>query len=151
MGMDVYGKEPTNETGKYFRRNVWGWHPLWELCCFIAPGVAGAVEHGHTNDGDGLGTEQSRVLAALLRVALENGEINRYVKARDERLSQLPDKTCMLCKGTGKRMDMKVENGCNGCNGKGKERPHQTFYSVDRTDVKEFAAFLETCGGFRIC
>lgn len=25
MGMDVYGKEPTSETGKYFRNNVWWW------------------------------------------------------------------------------------------------------------------------------
>jgi len=27
--------------------------------------------------------------------------------------------TCWLCRGTGKRIDMVVENGCNGCQGKG--------------------------------
>lgn len=27
--------------------------------------------------------------------------------------------TCFLCKGTGKRPDMEVENGCNGCAGTG--------------------------------
>jgi len=28
-------------------------------------------------------------------------------------------KVCDLCGGTGKRVDMVVENGCNGCQGKG--------------------------------
>ncbi len=27
--------------------------------------------------------------------------------------------TCDLCRGTGKRTDMEVQNGCNGCAGKG--------------------------------
>jgi hypothetical protein len=29
MGMDVYGKAPTVEEGKYFRNNLWWWRPLW--------------------------------------------------------------------------------------------------------------------------
>jgi hypothetical protein len=28
MGFDVYGKAPTAREGEYFRRNIWGWHPL---------------------------------------------------------------------------------------------------------------------------
>ena len=39
MGMDVYGRKPKNETGEYFRRNVWGWHPLWEYCCEANPEI----------------------------------------------------------------------------------------------------------------
>jgi hypothetical protein len=36
MGMDVYGRQPTSEAGKYFRANVWSWRPIHlliiELC-----------------------------------------------------------------------------------------------------------------------
>jgi hypothetical protein len=36
MGMDVYGRQPTSEAGKYFRSNVWSWRPIHlliiELC-----------------------------------------------------------------------------------------------------------------------
>ena len=35
MGMDVYGKEPKNETGEYFRSNVWWWRRLWDFVCDI--------------------------------------------------------------------------------------------------------------------
>ena len=31
MGMDVYGRRPTSEAGKYFRANVWSWHPIHAL------------------------------------------------------------------------------------------------------------------------
>ena len=32
MGMDVYGRKPKNETGEYFRANVWSWRPIYWLC-----------------------------------------------------------------------------------------------------------------------
>jgi hypothetical protein len=28
MGMDVYGKKPTTEEGKYFHNSASSWHPL---------------------------------------------------------------------------------------------------------------------------
>jgi len=31
MGMDVYGKDPKNEEGKYFRANLWSWRPIQML------------------------------------------------------------------------------------------------------------------------
>ena len=62
MGMDVYGVDPTTEDGAYFRRNVWGWRPLWTLVECIAEDVefeAIADVSGHFNDGDGLGAIDS--------------------------------------------------------------------------------------------
>ena len=35
MGMDVYGREPEKELGKYFRSNVWWWRPLWNYTAEI--------------------------------------------------------------------------------------------------------------------
>ena len=36
MGMDVFGKNPTDEKGAYFRNNVWFWHPLWDYCLHLS-------------------------------------------------------------------------------------------------------------------
>ena len=33
MGMDVYGENPKNEKGEYFRNNVWWWRPLGDFVC----------------------------------------------------------------------------------------------------------------------
>lgn len=43
------------------------------------------------------------------------GRLDNYDPEKDPKNIE----TCDLCKGTGKREDMKVENGCNGCLGKG--------------------------------
>ena len=150
MGMDVYGKSPDCKTGEYFRRNVWGWHPLAEYCLHAAPELVEKIQHLHSNDGDGLGKRDSQKLAVILRQEIESGSFQRYADARNARLNALPDQTCEYCKGTGKRTDMEVPNGCNACDGKGKIRPFITSYDVDLNDVKEFADFLEHCGGFEI-
>ena len=31
MGMDIYGRKPTSEAGKYFRANIWSWRPIHAL------------------------------------------------------------------------------------------------------------------------
>jgi hypothetical protein len=40
---------------------------------------------------------------------------------------------------------------CNGCSGEGKTDAWETNYQLDLDDIKEFAEFLENCGGFEIC
>jgi hypothetical protein len=155
MGMDVYGNAPTAEVGTYFRRNVWGWHPLWEYVEDRHPEIACLVEHGHTNDGDGLDDEDSAELARRLREDLASGEVARYVADRDAFHEMLPDEVCGICEGTGQRPDglYGVEwkkAGCNGCEDKGTKRPPATWYYLEVQDVAEFAEFLESCGGFRI-
>jgi len=52
MGMDVYGIAPIAEVGKYFRNNIWWWHPLWNYVQEVAPHLTEGV-NGHFNDGDG--------------------------------------------------------------------------------------------------
>ncbi len=31
MGLDVYGRNPDSDAGKYFRANVWSWRPIHAL------------------------------------------------------------------------------------------------------------------------
>jgi len=156
MGMDVFGKAATAEVGEYFRRNVWGWHPLWEYVERNHADIGYAVEHAHTNDGDGLDEAGSLELAQRLRNDLATGKAAEYVRERDEFLNALPSLTCNICEGTGQRPDGLygvewTKPGCNGCDGTGESRPYETYYSLDVQDIEEFTDFLEACGGFSIC
>lgn len=172
MGMDVYGKNPTSEAGEYFRANVWWWHPLWEYCENKFPELAGKVEHGHTNDGDGLDGEDSKRLAGLIRESIKNGEASAYNGERNAWLAGLERPECELCSGTGIRSDeVGIQNGmpervlepevaivlgrtngwCNGCRGEGHTDAWETNYRFDLEVLAEFADFLDTCGGFEIC
>jgi hypothetical protein len=54
MGMDVIGRAPTSERGKYFENNSSWWHPLATYCKEVAPEIVSGCRHWHTNDGDGL-------------------------------------------------------------------------------------------------
>jgi hypothetical protein len=172
MGMDVYGKNPTNEVGAYFRRNVWGWHPLWNYCETVHSEIAGAVEHGHSNDGDGLDGTASVELGNAILSAIADGTAQRYIDERNAYLANLPRLDCELCNATGIRTDeIGVQNKmpeyklsaelaillgrdkgwCNACSGEGKKESWETNYEVELDDLKQFADFLLNCGGFEIC
>lgn len=172
MGMDVYGKEPATEKGTYFRRNVWGWRPLWQYVEDNHPEIAELVKYAQSNDGDGLNKAKSLQLAKLLNEDVISGKTKEYVQSRNEYLANLPLLDCELCGATGIRTDeIGIQNGmperelspehaslygrtkgyCNGCGGAGKKEDWQTSYYLDESDVVEFAEFLEHCGGFEIC
>lgn len=164
MGMDVYGKNPTAEVGEYFRRNVWGWHPLWDLASVLAPDLIDdeLLKTGHYNDGAGMDADGAKALAKRLRESLDNGVATSHVDQFQAGKKALPDEKCDLCDETGARTDavgkkygFDKPNGCNGCRNDtesppGYHRPFVTAYDVDLGDVMEFAAFLEESGGFEI-
>lgn len=161
MGMDVFGKNPKNETGKYFRNNIWYWRPLADLCVTLAPEVCAPCKHWQSNDGDGLDAAGAEALAIVLRRKMADGTIARYVEERDRYLAGLPDEPCEICGGKGHRTDELARKlgfdqrdgkplPCNGCEGRGVRRPFVTHYPCDIENITEFASFLEACGGFEI-
>lgn len=170
MGMDVSGRKAKTGAGVYFRRNVWGWHPLATLVCKLAPRITCHCRRWHSNDGDGLSATNADRLATVLDAALASGKVAMLVALRVARLRRLPDVTCTWCDGTGIRSDeVGREHGlnqrtiddvghprhgqkgwCNGCDGRGSERPRETFYRVHEDDIREFAVFVKYSGGFRI-
>jgi len=158
MGMDVMGKAPENQTGEYFRANVWYWHPLWGYVADEHPYYAAKVKYAHSNDGDGLNAEDSAALADLLDKDIESGKLTAYIFEYEQEMAALPDEECTICEGRGWRDDdMAVKFGfggpdkpCNGCDGKGQRRPFGTSYYMDAEVMKEFAGFLRFCGGFEI-
>jgi len=172
MGMDVYGKNPTDEGGEYFCRKVWGWHPLWDMCLDLVHELAGRVEHGHCNDGDGLNAVDSEALGDALNEAVFDGRVAEWITDRNEIVANLPKEDCHICDSTGIRTDeIGIQDGqpdkalspeqaivlgrefgcCNGCDGKGWKEPFASWYEVEVNDATEFATFLRACGGFEIC
>jgi len=154
MGMDVYGIKPKSEVGEYFRRNVWGWHPLWSYCEHLHPELVSTVEHGHSNSGDGLNKMQSMKLAKALKEDIRSLVASDYIKTRDQHLADLPDEPCEYCDENGNRtftqQDQQVVKVCNSCSGNKFVRPFETYYCLDLQDIKDFAQFLENSGGFKI-
>lgn len=189
MGMDVFGKNPTDKKGEYFRNNGWWWHPLWDYCSSIAPEICKKVKHAHSNDGDGLGVLDSIELSKRISKSLKDGTADEYIKERNAYIKSLPMRKCLHCRATGtrqwlqiskdkyrsawyydftfgisgdgqklpkykrvkpKKNEKLVEEKCNACNGSGKENPLEANYHIDKDNIKNFARFLKTCGGFAI-
>ena len=165
MGMDVFGKHPENDDGRYFRNNIWWWHPLAGFLTETYPDLTSGCTYWHSNDGDGLDADGARALAAALQRDLDNGVVAAYAKEREEALAALPMLECSLCEGTGVRTDEvgrkfgmdrprdpeTGQGGCNGCDGKGKVAPLGADAPFTVENVQEFATFLAACGGFEIC
>jgi len=173
MGMDVFGLNPKNEKGEYFRNNVWWWRPLWMFCCEVGEEVINQelVEAGHFNDGAGLDDDGSKTLARILMEKLESGVV---AEAEEEfkRISEsAPRVKCDWCNNTGIRTDevgismgmhdkaLSAEQAarlgrdfgwCNGCDGEGTQRHPMSSYGFSVENVREFAEFLDSCGGFEI-
>jgi len=49
-----------------------------------------------------------------------------------------------------KKNEKLVNEKCNVCDGKSKVEPWQAGYQIDEENIKNFARFLKTCGGFAI-
>jgi len=140
--MDVFGKQPTDPKGEYFRNNVWWWHPLWDYCLRVAPSLAGKVKYGHENSGDGLDASDALALAEVLDREIKSGRTAAYALAYERELEALPDEPPPRV-GPG-------DQPCNGCHGKGVVRPWVTHYAFSVENVEEWVE-LRYCGGFEIC
>lgn len=171
MGMDVMGKNARTERGEYFRNNVWWWRPLWDYCLELHGDIAGKVEYGHSNDGDGLDGDDARTLGECLLADIDSGVTSEYEQSYREQIASIPMEDCEWCGTTGIRTDeVAVKYGmptreldpeialvvgrthgyCNGCGGYGKRESLLASYGFSVDNVREFANFLIECGGFEI-
>ncbi len=153
MGMDVYGIKPTSDIGKVFRRNVWGWHSLWEYIEHEYPEIACKVYSPHTNDGGSLNKKDSLLLSDKINNDFKIGKIRIYVEECQKFLDSLPDVDCYACLGFGVTRSgvfHPSKGVCRQCQGKGKARPYAYNYLPRIDDLVEFSLFLKECGGFKI-
>ena len=171
MGMDVFGLDPKSKKGEYFRRNIWSWHPLWDMCQDLVPDVCGDQDGCHYNDGEGLDEISAIDLRDALVRLIEDGTVKAYIAERNTAISALPLEDCEFCETTGIRNDEvgkkfhmdtfelpeeqaillgRTHGTCNACNGEGKKTPFAANYGLDEQDVAEWVAFLSDCGGFAV-
>lgn len=149
MGMDVHGKKPSSEQGVYFRNNIWWWRPLAAYVAEVCPGEV--TDAWHYNDGAGPDAAGATRIAERLRALVASGDVAKYAALRERQLTDLPDEPCEYCKETGTRTDLSTgPMQCNVCNGAGKKRPMETWYSFSEENVMEFAEFCAASGGFEI-
>jgi len=153
MGFDLYGENPENELGEYFRNNVWWWRPLWSFVTDMCIDILDErdIEGGGYNNGHLITKEKAREIGSRLNKLILDGTVVYAQKKYVDILEKLPDEKCDLCDGTGQRNDAIVQGQCNGCEGKGTRRPWQTNYPFNTENVKEFAEFCLASNGFTIC
>ena len=61
MGFDIYGLQPENEKGKYFRNNVWGWKPLADYVLSYTEVPEKESKYWYTNDGQKVSKETAKI------------------------------------------------------------------------------------------
>ena len=140
MGMDVYGRKPTAPEGEYFRRNIWSWHPLAELCLELAPEECRPCKFWHTNDGKGLNAKQSLRLAERLQALVSDGTVASYIAQRNARQEAQSAEERFPRTFAGYLLQRFL----------GPEHEREFQGPLDLEDVTEFISFLRASGGFRI-
>ena len=175
MGMDVYGKEPKNETGEYFRSNVWWWRRLWDFIFDIDKLFSehfkverliseDLYQSGHCNDGAGLNSElDCKNLAKRVAWAIEEKLAEHREKEVNEELEQAKEENKFIEKQR-KDFQAKMKKKL------GKEVPPRDYPKSDYKEwqriihqenytahypftvehLEEFNKFLKNCGGFAI-
>lgn len=174
MGMDVYGNNPTSKAGEYFRNNVWWWRPLADYIEHFGPAeVVAKCERWHTNEGYGLGADDSIRLADALQALIDQGHTKAQQDEWERMVAAEPTVECKFCGGSGEanaRADRaKVAAGylqrclageapvavvekseaCSNCGGSGRVTASYAYY-FDADNVQDFVHFLRASGGFQI-
>jgi hypothetical protein len=140
MGYDIFGKKPTAPEGEYFRRNIWYWPPLVAMCRRLAPRESKGCKGWEVNEGHGLNAADALRLANRLAELLDDGTIAHYIDDTGEPpVTELQASALKLVKALAKR-----------AGGGEIDTPGLAAPAVTEEDVREFIAFLKTCGGFRI-
>ena len=136
MGMDVFGKNPSSEAGKYFRANVWSRGPIHglirELCSdlFDEMTIVGMA----WNQGDG--PESQDVCTKMADRFAEWMARNTGGHSVDENMD-------MSNRPEGCIIDACTELGLD-------TTPSDSTYYVDDELFAEWVEFLRHCGGFEV-
>ena len=152
-----YEKWETENSGVYFRNNVWWWRPLWHFVSNICDNILTDrdAEEGCMNNGHKISKTKADRIAKRLHSMIESGEVKEYEEEYKKHLASLEQEDCGICDATGKRQEPPNtgagDRECNGCNGTGKKDDWAKSYPFSEDNVREFANFCANSGGFEIC
>lgn len=137
MGMDVYGNEPANSKGEYFRASIWGWPTITTVMEACGHDVPPGWYH---NDGEGLGSQESCDRLADMMEAYLSEDLTTYAPVVTEFGRVVSN---AIVKG-----DLVFKDGAGADAlpvGQNEVKPINVEF------VQEFITFLRACGGFCIC
>lgn len=134
MGMDVFGKQPSADCGRYFRASIWMWAPL--------------LEHMHASCRDLLGEELLESLSYNDGKGPDDQATCTELADRFERgLAQYPS-------------GFELESDDVRVNAEGRfvlcdpagPKPEKTVspFRIAGEEIAEWIAFLRHCGGFAV-
>lgn len=138
--------------GYYFRNNVWWWRPLWAyVCTEVAPDILTTddKEHGSYNDFHCINAIKANYIADKIEELDAVGEIDAFEERYNESQKALPKQKCPHCEGSGVRNDEYVKGPCNACK-EGLRDHWSSHYPFSAENVREFAKFARSSGGFEI-
>ena len=120
---EEYLKWQDENSGVYFRNNVWFWRPLWFFVSQFCDDILTEkdVEKGTWNDGHRISKTKAVRIANRLHRMIKNGEVEEYEKEYKKHLDSLNDKNW------------------------------DRSYPFSEDNVRRFANFCANSGGFEIC
>ena len=129
MGMDVYGRNPSDLAGKYFRATMWSWRPIHALCMDLCSDLLDAMGW---NNGAGPSNQETCTQMA-----------SRFDRWMEHHASgqQLESELQITEEGRFVSEEEQAENP---------DLETKSPYEVDDEHLKEWVAFLRHCGGFEV-
>ena len=153
----TYHKWQEENSGVSFRKNVWGWRPLWHFVTAVCDNILTEKDifHGSYNGGHVISKTKADRIAKKLYKLIEGGDVRAYESMYKKQIDSLEQVDCETCDATGKRQEPPITGAgdvkCNGCNGTGKKDDWNKSYPFSEDNVRQFANFCMNSGGFRIC
>ena len=154
---EKYHNWQEENSGVYFRNNVWAWKPLWHFVCFACDNILTEkdIEKGSWNDCHKISKTKADRIARRLFKLIKDGKVKEYEEGYKKHIASLEQIDCKICDATGKRQEPPLtgagDRDCNGCNGTGKKDDWAKSYPFSEDNVRQFANFCVNSGGFEIC
>jgi hypothetical protein len=134
MGMDVWGRHPDSEAGEYFRANLWGWHPIYQMIIELCSDLLDEETLALMETNDGAGPEDA---ATCKKMAI------RFSNWMEHNINGAIMESADLRVDDDGRFLTEEETAQNPNAG------HSPFRIKDE-DLKEWIEFLWHCGGFNV-
>src|SRR5262249_22633636 len=134
MGMDVYGRKPTSEAGKYFRANVWSWSPIHSLIVELCSDLLDEKTLRLLAFNDGAGPKGQKICTEMA---------NRFERWMEHHTEGLRLESDLRVTKEGRLVGEEEL-------AKDPDLETESPFEVADEHLKKWIEFLRNCGGFRV-
>lgn len=134
MGMDVWGRNPSSDVGKYFRANIWSWRPIHDLIRTLCSDLLAPETIVGMSINDGFGPSDATTCQEMARRFSEWLATNANGHALDSDLKASKDGRLVTREEASANPSIELVSP----------------YQVCDAHLREWVAFLQDCGGFAV-